>query len=439
MSALMDRLAGLSRIVTVAVVLALIAGAVFVFVDRAESRTVTVDFPRTNSLYEGSEVKILGVAVGTVDSLEPRGDVVRATLSYPQDVALPQDVKAVIVSPSIVGDRFVQLAPAYSGGAELQDAAVLGPERTEVPVELDEVYGSLDDLAVALGPDGANADGALSDLLDSSAEQLDGQGAQLNQTIRNFSQLSQTLSNNKDDLFGSVREVSQFVDLLNRNDASVRAFFDSTAQVSEVLEGEREDLALTIEALGDALVEVRRLVRDNREELRGNVQNLQVVAEVLAQHEQDIEELTVNGPTALSNVALSYNSTAGTLDNHTDLLQLLTGAVRGLPTLLCNALDGTPLPDLPLLGPVLGGGCEQLADLLDPLLGGVVDGVTGAGSAANAPSEGANTPGSPAQEAPPELLRQLREGLGLDRAAVAPTSSPDRTQTSLRDMLAVTP
>ena len=158
-------------------------------------------------------------------------------MTYEGDVRLPSDVKAVIISPAIVGDRFVQLAPAYSGGAVLPDNAKLGVDRTAVPVELDEIYQSLDDLSVALGPEGANKDGSLSNLVEDSAAQLDGQGQQLNTTLKNFGKLSQTLSNNKDDLFGSVREVQEFVDLLQRNDTSVRAFFNSTARVSEVLEG----------------------------------------------------------------------------------------------------------------------------------------------------------------------------------------------------------
>ena len=37
-------------------------------------------------------------------------------------------------------------------------------ERTATPVELDPVYGALDELSAALGPNGANKDGALSDL-----------------------------------------------------------------------------------------------------------------------------------------------------------------------------------------------------------------------------------------------------------------------------------
>ncbi len=116
------------------------------------------------------------------------------------------------MSPSIVGDRFVQLAPAYNGGAVLKDNAFLSIDRSAVPIELDAIYQSLDDLAVALGPKGANKEGALSRFIGDSAKQLDGQGAQLNQTIQNFGKLSTTLSNNKDELFGSLREVERVRD-----------------------------------------------------------------------------------------------------------------------------------------------------------------------------------------------------------------------------------
>ncbi len=400
-TSLPGRLAGVARILTVVVVLALVVGLGVVFGQRERTSTLTVDFARTTSLYEGSDVKILGVAVGTVDSLTPRGETVRAVISYDADVKLPSDVKAAIVSPSIVGDRYVQLTPAYSGGEVLADDARLGPDRTAVPVELDEIYGSLDDLSVALGPDGANQDGALSDLVDDTARQLDGQGAQLNETLRNFGRLSQTLSDNKDELFGSMREVEQFVDLLQRNDQSVRAFFDSTAQVSEVLEGEREDLAATLQALGSALVEVRTLVRDNREELRGNVEQLTTVAEVLARHQADLEEFTVSAPTALSNVALAYNGDSGTLDNHADVLGLVLGAVEDPGNLLCNAGEA-------LIGD-FAEQCDQLGDLLDSIVGPIIGGV---GSA-------------------------LQRAAVADGTLPAAPSSPDNTQTSLSDMLGV--
>ncbi len=365
MSSIFSRFAGLSRVLTVLVVLALVVGVVIVFTRDDTKRTIRVDFTSTNSLYEGSDVRILGVAVGTVEKLTAKGDRVEALIEYPGDVRLPTDVKAVIISPSIVGDRFVQLAPAYSGGAVLPDDAKLGVDRTAVPVELDEIYQSLDDLSLALGPKGANKDGTLSSLIKDSAGQLEGQGAQLNTTLRNFGKLSQTLSNNKDDLFGSVREINEFVDLLKRNDPSVRAFNDSTAEVSRVLEGERDDLAKTLKFLSRALIDVRTLIKDNRKELRSNIDNFQRIARVLGNHQDDLQRILIDGPTALSNVAVTYNGDFGTLDNRADTGELVEAAVPGIlangPNVVC-AILGEVIP----VGEDTCAGFDSILDQLFP-------------------------------------------------------------------------
>ena len=403
-----SRFAALSKVITVFVVLALLGGLILMFGQRDGEKYMTVDFQQTNSLYRGSDVKILGVPVGRVETITPRGETVRVKLSYRGDIKLPSDVKAVIVSPSIVGDRFVQLTPAFQpGDSVLADNASLGEDRTAVPVELDQVYSSLDDLSVALGPKGANKDGALSSLVKDSANQLEGQGAQLNETLRNFGKLSTTLSNNKDELFGSLREVNDFVKVLQRNDSEVRSFFDSTAEVSTVLEGEREDLAKTLKALGLALVDVRSLVKENRGTLRTNVDNLEKLTTVLARREKEIDQFTVSAPTALSNVALTYNGDSGSLDNRADILELLTGAVEDLPGTLCKAI-GSKLPKdvADQLGDNL---CDGLSDLWENTVGKIL-GAVGAG---------------------------LGGASGLERPAASSTPSPDRSKTTVADMLAV--
>jgi phospholipid/cholesterol/gamma-HCH transport system substrate-binding protein len=353
MTSLTQRFAGFSKVL-VAVVVVLLIAATLLFLNKGDGkRYITVDFEQTNSVYKGSDVKVLGVPVGRVESLTPRGDVVRVKISYDSKQKLPADVKAVVVSPSIVGDRFIQMAPAYDGGATLKDDAYLPVERTAVPVELDAIYQSLDDLSVALGPEGANDDGSLSRLVDGTAEQFRGQGAQVNETIRNFGKLSQTLSNNKDDLFGSLREVEEFVSLLKTNDTAVRSFNDSTAEVSTVLEGEREDLAATLEALGKALVDVNGLVKENRSALRGNVDNIASLANLLAKRKDELEQITVNAPSALSNVALAYNGRSGTLDTRTDFPDVLAGTLGDPAGLLCNLLGETPVDGV--LCPTLDG------------------------------------------------------------------------------------
>lgn len=361
MTTLTQRFAGFSRVL-VAVILLLLVVATLLFVNEGDGkRYLTADFEQTNSVYKGSDVKILGVPVGKVESLTPRGDVVRVKIAYDGDQKLPADVKAVVVSPSIVGDRFIQLTPAYSGGAKLDDNAVLSADRTAVPIELDAIYQSLDDLSVALGPEGANKEGSLSKVIDGAAAQLDGQGAQVNETIKNFGKLSTTLSNNKEELFGGLREVEEFVSLLRTNDSAVRSFNDSTARVSTVLEGERDDLKGTLEALSKALVDVNALVKENRGALRGNVDNIASLAKLLAKRKDELTDITINAPTALTNIALAYNGQTGTLDTRADIPEVLFGTLKDPASLVCNLLGETLNEE---------GLCSSLSEVLENVLPG---------------------------------------------------------------------
>lgn len=356
MTSFMQKFAGLSKFLTVAVVVLLVVAGVVTLSNRGGDRYVTVNFPQANSLYKGSDVKVLGVPVGRVEKLTPKGDIVQVKLSYKGKYKLPTDVKAAIISPSIVGDRFVQLSPAYQGGAVLADNSTLTVDRTAVPVELDQVYSSISDLATALGPQGANKNGSLSTFIDTGAKVLGGQGERLNETIKNFSKLSVTLDNNKENLFGSLREVETFVSTLKQNDSSVRAFNDSTARVSTVLAGERNDLAGTLKSLSLALIDVKSFIGQNRTVLRDDVDNLQSITEVLAKNQRNIKDILVNAPTAASNVAAAYNAKYGALDNRSNIAELLLGGLTNPAGLLCSLLGQTPTDPLcGALGGILGG------------------------------------------------------------------------------------
>ena len=92
----------------------------------------------------------------------PAGTDVKVKMSYDAKYKVPADAKAVIISPAIVGDRFVQLTPVYEEGDVLADGAdARARTAPPSPLELDQIYQSLDDLTVALGPNGANKQGAL--------------------------------------------------------------------------------------------------------------------------------------------------------------------------------------------------------------------------------------------------------------------------------------
>ncbi len=312
-----------SRVTLVAVVaaaaLAVVAVLALVVLPSSQDKTITVDFERSVSLYEGSKVRILGVDVGTVEKLTPRGQNVRARITWNGDVDVPADAQAVIVSPSVVGDRFVQLVPAYTGGAKMQDGAHLDQSKTGTPTELDETFAALDRVATTLGPEGLNEDGAVSDLLSNSAKNLDGKGAEIRQSIEALSKLTKTADGSKDELFASVEQIERFVSALEANDDSVRRFNASLAGVSDVLAGEGDDLQLALRELAGALAQVQGYVAENREGLRKNVKGLSKLTKSLAKQRQDLAKILESGPKALSNLATAYNPTNGTLDARTSL------------------------------------------------------------------------------------------------------------------------
>jgi virulence factor Mce-like protein len=345
---------------------------------------VTAWFNAAVGLYPGSDVRVLGIAVGTVTDVVPKGDRVRVDMLVDDDYDIPADADAVVLAPSLVSDRYVQFAPVYSGGPTMRDGAVVPLDRTATPVELDQVYGALDDLSVALGPTGANKDGALQDLLHTGAANLDGNGEALNQTLTGFSQAVRTLAEGRDDLFSSVDNLQVFTSALASVDTQVGQFNENLAAAAQQLAGEREDLASAIRLLSSALGQVATFVQQNTALLTTNADRLADVTLTLVQQRSALAEVLDVAPAALSNVTRAYNPDTGTLDTRDDSLgsanaevvvcQLLSTAGR----LHFGTVDPTKLDQLLTLPPT-----EQICARLlsgDPDANGVLDDVNGNGT-----------------------------------------------------------
>jgi len=90
------------------VVLALLLAAGLT-ITRDEDMTVQVTFPSAEGLYEGDDVRVLGVPVGSISRITPGESGVVVELSLDDDQPVPADARAAIVSPSLVSGRFVQL------------------------------------------------------------------------------------------------------------------------------------------------------------------------------------------------------------------------------------------------------------------------------------------------------------------------------------------
>jgi phospholipid/cholesterol/gamma-HCH transport system substrate-binding protein len=336
--------------------LTVVATLAFVLWPQHETVRVTAYFPRTVGIYPGSDVRVLGVRIGEVKKITPEGRRVRVELEFDEGRKVPADARAAIINSSVVSDRYVQLLPVYRSGPVLRGGAVIPETRTAVPVELDRIFDSLHTTSEALGPSGANKDGSLSRLLGVSADNLDGQGKNLNRTVDDLSQAVTTLSDGRGDLFGTVRNLQVFTAALAADDKSVRSFDGSLAKVAKQLAGERKDLAAALRALATALGDVSDFVKKNKKSLTSNVRGLSKVTTVLVTQRDALAELLDVAPTGLSNLQNTYNASSGTLDTRNNPDQPQDPA-----DLLCSVLrttgdEGGKNPD-----------CRELKRLFDSL------------------------------------------------------------------------
>ncbi|UUU35826.1 MCE family protein [Streptomyces sp. CA-210063] len=352
----MTRRPSVPRTLALLTALAVLAALAVVLWPRPQAVRVTAYFPRTVGIYPGSDVRVLGVRIGEVKRITPEGSRVRVELEYEEGRRLPADAQAAIINSSVVSDRYVQLLPVYRKGPVLRDGDVIPESRTAVPVELDRIFDSLHTTSEALGPKGANKDGSLSRLLGVSADNLEGQGENLNQTVEDLSQAVTTLSDGRGDLFGTVQNLQVFTAALAADDRRVRSFNGSLADVAEQLAGERKDLAAALEHLGAALGDVSEFVKKNKKSLTSNVRGLSKVTKVLVTQRAALEELLEVAPTGLSNLQNAYNASAGTLDTRNNPEEPQDPA-----SLLCSLLktigdEGGKNPD-----------CAELKKLFDSL------------------------------------------------------------------------
>jgi virulence factor Mce-like protein len=322
----------------------------FAFFSGGGSRKVTAYFSSGVGLYPGTPVKILGIQVGSVQHVKPVGGEVKVDMTYDKKYKVPANAYAYLFANSLVSDRYIQLGPAYSGGPRLADGASIPLQRTTSPAELDDIYSALSDLSKALGPQGANQHGALSNLINVGAANLRGNGQTFADSITNLSKAAQTLSNGSGDLFQTVTNLRVFADALQKSDKDITTVQGLLKDVSADLASERGDLGAALHNLTIALHDVANFIKANAGAFHQDVLGLESLTKVLTSQQASLNEILVAGPVALSNLAHGYQEPTGTLGTRSNLMNLTQ--LNLLPKQLCDALYA--VRDNPLTQNLLG-------------------------------------------------------------------------------------
>ena len=313
-------LSGVSRASVIAGALAVALALIAAFVGwnlykKASTTTVVAYFADALAVYPGDRVQIMGVKVGNVDSVEPAGDKMKVTLSYASQYKVPENATASVLNPTVVASRVIQLSPPYTGGPALADNAVIPLERTQVPVEWDDIRNQLQKLVTELGPTPSQPKGPLGDFVDSLANGLNGKGKQINTTFRALSDAVAALNQGRGDLFGVTKSLALFVNALRQSDQQIVAFNSDLATLTGSLNNSDQELATAVKDIDALLKTARKFVDDNGSILAKDINNLASVTNTLLQPEprNGLETVLHVYPNLAANINQIYHPAHGTI------------------------------------------------------------------------------------------------------------------------------
>jgi phospholipid/cholesterol/gamma-HCH transport system substrate-binding protein len=296
------------------VALALVVGYVgWRLYEKLTNNTVVAYFPAANALYPGDKVQIMGLPVGAIDKIEPAGDKMKVTLHYENKYKVPANASAVILNPTLVASRAIQLEPPYKGGPVLPDNALIPEERTQVPVEWDQLRNSITNIVSKLGPTPEQPTGPFGEVIESYANGLAGKGKQFNTTLNNLSRALTALNEGRGDFFAVVRSLALFVNALHQDDQQFVALNQNLAQLTTRLAGSDSDLANAVQQFDSLLSTLRPFLDKNREVLTQDVNNLATATNTLLQPDplNGLETALHVLPTAAANVNQIYHPSHG--------------------------------------------------------------------------------------------------------------------------------
>jgi virulence factor Mce-like protein len=324
------------------------------------------------SVFPSSDVRVLGLGAGTVKSVDIEDNQVRVVLNVNDDVPLPADVRAQIVPQSLIGERYVQLSPAFEDGmSKAKPGHVIDEDHTITPVEPDEALAAVKEFLDSLDPKN------LGRLVTNLDEDLRGNGAALNDMLASLSDVVATFASKDEALGRLVDSFDKLTATLATREQQLGQVLDAFAQASQVLADERESIEGLVGGLADLSRDGLKLVGDHAKDLRTDIQTLTDAAAVIDANLSSVDKLLDAGPMLATGLESAYDAPSRSINLRNnfsplipEIIELLLGQL-GVPSLClpvlatCGPIEGTSATPAAPAHIVRTSPVSALLDLLD--------------------------------------------------------------------------
>jgi phospholipid/cholesterol/gamma-HCH transport system substrate-binding protein len=296
-------------------------------VDLRPSEEYSARFADVTSLSVGDDVRIAGVRIGQVESID-LVDTRVAHVGFSVDARrkLPVSVTATIKYRNMIGQRYISLERGVGPlNSVLKPGSEIQLDHTKPALDLTVLFNGFKPLFQALNPDDVNK------LSQEIVQVLQGEGGTVESLLAHTASLTSALAD-KDKVIGEVIDnLNNVLDTVNSHSDQLRDLIISLQQFVSGFAKDRQPIGEAISSLDELAGATAGLVQDSRQPLKESIAALGQVSKNLADNEQVVDAALKSLPVKMADIGrtFSYGS--------------------WLNTFLCSA-DVTPGVPMPIAG-----------------------------------------------------------------------------------------
>ena len=238
-------------------------------------------FTEAGGLKVNDEVRIAGVRVGKVDSIELDDGQVKVSFKVEDTADFGTDTRAAIKVKTILGAMFLALEPA--GDGQLAEDGTIPAARTTSPFDVVEAFEGLASTSEQIDTDQlAESLTTLADLTRNTPEEFRGALSGLSRLSSNIAEKDQQLNT----LLVNLRRVST---VLDERDQDIIKLMEDSDVLFRALVARRDAVHQLLVSTTTLSKELSGLIRDSREDLAPALAHLENVVAVLNKNEDNLD------------------------------------------------------------------------------------------------------------------------------------------------------
>lgn len=251
--------------------------------------TYYANFSEIGGLRAGQEVRVAGVSVGKVKSIELQGDKVHVKFLLNKGTRFGTDTGAQVKVKTLLGSMYLALTPKGTG--QLAKGATIPVSRTTPPYDVVAAFSDLSETTDKLDvPQLSQALDAVSDLTKNTPADFRG-------AIKGVSELSRNLAARDDQINTLLVSLKKVSGVLNSRNTELETLFKDSDVLFSAISARRDSIHNLLVATTSLSNQLRGLVKDTRADLKPALSKLETVTNMLRKRQYDLDEALRNfGP-----------------------------------------------------------------------------------------------------------------------------------------------